>query len=520
MLSKKLPRDFQDKLNLALGSMDVPNLPKLMQIMEEQRGAILMRCSTDMDTPSKKKGNPATAATAVGKPGKSKMKQSCFVNGCDDMHLLYKCPKFHDLSVSDRKSIVESAGCCWICLQKGHKSVDCPKADVIGGCKVDNCGQAHNNLLHESVDMAAAVYEVHTSPEANLMLMLQQLDVVDINRQKVPVNAMWDTGLTTTMVTQSLVNKLQLPFTGRSARISLADGEVKRLPTVKLCLVDRHKNYHILEPVVVPLIGPKEAICSINPVEAAVLFDMKPEDFTLVDGQVDLLVGHLHPSMFPYSVRSVGETMLYSSLFGSGYFAVSANGLAKSRYVVCSDVQPQPTVGAACDAIIEPVGSACNAADEPFGSASAAAVDNMATAGVAVANIDNDVSCAAVIPDDIGNDTVAVENIVTAGIEPLNDSVPAGQEPTGVSVPAGQEPIRVLVPAGQEPTGVSVPAGQEPIRNSVLAGQEPTGVSVPAGQKPVDDSKFYDSHTFITCPGAVMNQESTWLLPTLPPDTG
>jgi hypothetical protein len=197
--------------------------------------------------------------------------------------------------------------------------------------------------------------------------------------------------------------------------------------------------------------------------------------------------------MFPYSERSVGETMLYSSLFGSGYFAVSANGLAKSRYVVCSDfeleseaigflkpessdVQPQPTVGAACDAIIEPVGSACNAADEPFGSASAAAVDNMATVGVAVANIDNDVSCAAVIPDDIGNDTVVVDNFVTAGVEPLNVSVPAGQEPTGVSVPAGQ--------------------------------------------KPVDDSKFYNSHTFITCPGGVMNQESTWLLPSWPPDAG
>ena len=78
-----------------------------------------------------------------------------------------------------------------------------------------------------------------------------------------------------------------------------------------------------------------------------------------------------------------------------------------------------------------------------------------------------------------------------------------------------------MVPAGQEPTGVSVPAGQEPIRNSVSAVQEPTGVSVPAGQKPVDDSKFYDSHTFsITYLGAVVNQESTWLLPTLPPDTG
>ena len=91
MLSKKLPRDFQDKLDVALGSMDTPNVPKLMQIIEEQRGAILMRSSHGLDTPSKKKGNPAAAATAVGKPGspaKTKKKQPCPSEGCSSEHLV------------------------------------------------------------------------------------------------------------------------------------------------------------------------------------------------------------------------------------------------------------------------------------------------------------------------------------------------------------------------------------------------------------------------------------------------
>ena len=127
--------------------MDVPNVPKLMQIIEEQRGAILMRCSTDMDTPSKKKGNPAAAATAVGKPGspaKTKKKQPCPSEGCSSEHLLFKCSKFRDLSVPERKNFIKKIGACLLCLQKGHRVADCPKADRLGSCTIDSCNQPHN----------------------------------------------------------------------------------------------------------------------------------------------------------------------------------------------------------------------------------------------------------------------------------------------------------------------------------------------------------------------------------------
>ena len=179
--------------------MDVPDVPKLLDILEQQRGALLMRSSHGLDTPSKKKGNPAAAAAAVGKPGtpsKFKKKQSCPSDGCNGEHFLFKCSK-----------------------------------------------------------------------SANL-----------------------------TMVTQSIAKKLQLPSTGRVATISMADGKVQSCPTVKLCLVDRNKNKHVMEAAVVHTIGHTDGLRSMDPAAAAALFDMKPQDFSLVNGPLDILLGHVMPS--------------------------------------------------------------------------------------------------------------------------------------------------------------------------------------------------------------------------------
>ena len=249
MLSKKLPKEFQDKLDLALGSMDVPDVPKLLDILEQQRGALLMRSSHGLDTPSKKKGNPAAAAAAVGKPGtpsKFKKKQSCPSDGCSGDHFLFKCSKFTTMSVPERKDFVMKIGVCLLCLNKGHRASECPRAEKLGGCRINNCGQKHNSLLHESVAQVSAVYEAPFLGENNYMLMLQKLDALDVYKRKVPVSGMWDTGANLTMVTQSIAKKLQLPSTGRVATISMADGKVQSCPTVKLCLVDSNKNKQLL----------------------------------------------------------------------------------------------------------------------------------------------------------------------------------------------------------------------------------------------------------------------------------
>jgi hypothetical protein len=210
---------------------------------------------------------------------------------------------------------VKKIGACQLCLNKGHKAEDCPKADKIGGCKADGCDQKHSTLLHETVGegQVAAISEAPFLPDVNYMMMLQRINAVDIHQRKVPVSHMWDTGANLTMVTQSIAKKLQLPSTGRSASISMADGKVQSCPTVKLCLADHNQNLHLLEAAVIPTIGHTEGLRSMDPADAAALFNMKPEDFTLVNGPLDLLVGHIRPTMFPAADRLVGESWLYQT---------------------------------------------------------------------------------------------------------------------------------------------------------------------------------------------------------------
>ena len=119
----------------------------------------------------------AAAATAVGKPGspaKTKKKQPCPSEGCSSDHLLFKCSKFRDMSVPERKVFIKKIGACLLCLQKGHRVADCPRADKLGSCTIDSCNQPHNSLLHESVasGQVAAVYESQLFSKNNFMVML------------------------------------------------------------------------------------------------------------------------------------------------------------------------------------------------------------------------------------------------------------------------------------------------------------------------------------------------------------
>ena len=195
-----------------------------------------MSGTSGLETPTKRKGNAAaaaTAATAVGKQassGKGKKKQpACTFDGCNQEHYLYKCPKFENLPVPERKKFVKKIGACQLCLNKGHRYAECPRKEKLSGCRSEGCDQPHSTLLHESVadGQAAAVYEAPFVPEVNLMMMLQIIDVVDHMSRKVPATVMWDSGANLTMITAEFSQRLKLPKTGHSAKISLAGGSIQ-----------------------------------------------------------------------------------------------------------------------------------------------------------------------------------------------------------------------------------------------------------------------------------------------------
>ena len=167
------------------------------------------------------------------------------------------------------------------------------------------------------------------------MMMFQIISAVDHKHRKVLVRCMWDSGANLTMITQDFSTRLKLPKTGRSSKIFLADGIVQSCPTVKMYLVDRNDNLHLLEAAVVPTIGHKEGLRSIDPK----IFNMSPDDFTMVNGPVDVLISHIRPSLFPAANCLKGESCLYRSFFGSGWLCVSAEGLVEERPIVCKAIR-------------------------------------------------------------------------------------------------------------------------------------------------------------------------------------
>ena len=135
----------------------------------------------------------AAAATVhvQGRPdsdGRARSRNMCMSEGCDQNHLLYRCPKFLDVSVVEWKSFVQIHRLCFLCLRGGHWSDGCPKLDVVGLCRVNGCDVCHSDLLHESIAggfvIASTAYETSCIETPNCMMMLQLTPVLNSRCQQ------------------------------------------------------------------------------------------------------------------------------------------------------------------------------------------------------------------------------------------------------------------------------------------------------------------------------------------------
>ena len=151
--SKKLPKEVQDKVNNTLGSMDSPEVKKILDVLEEHRGALLVGGYSQQ--PKKRAAAAAAsignARDAEGSPRQKSESPSCTYHECNGKHFLYKCSKFQELPVPDRKKFIQQIGACTMCLNKGHSVAQCPRFEALGTCKIDGCDGQHSRMLHETV---------------------------------------------------------------------------------------------------------------------------------------------------------------------------------------------------------------------------------------------------------------------------------------------------------------------------------------------------------------------------------
>lgn len=155
---------------------------------------------------------------------------------CDDTrHKNFKCPQFIELSITRRLEKVREKGLCFNCLQKGHRSTDCPSNGTCLKCK-----RRHHTLLHaekvhgtelstntnksqtqsveDSEERILTFNNVstvaHSSGQAfrmpQVLLMTAIVDVIDKNNHPHPCRVLLDSASQVNLISQRIANILKL----------------------------------------------------------------------------------------------------------------------------------------------------------------------------------------------------------------------------------------------------------------------------------------------------------------------
>ena len=165
----KCPENLRDKIMMELGSMNQPNIQKIVELLERTRGAML---AGDMsyDNGAGKRNRDRAAAAQVsgrsdnengwaGKDKTSKWNSTCPIKSCEDKHPIFRCPTFKKMDVVDRKKVVQQNKLCELCLCDGHAADNCNKSDKLGVCGTNNCDGYHSRMLHEASASVNTVYK-------------------------------------------------------------------------------------------------------------------------------------------------------------------------------------------------------------------------------------------------------------------------------------------------------------------------------------------------------------------------
>ena len=152
-----------------------------------------------------------------GKPSRgspSSCKNQCTVRS--SYHYVFSCRQFLDMSVQQRKVHVQSSSHCSNCLRPGHTLQDCKC-----GFRCRLCKGEHNTLLHSDSSSSSpsgshtgvvnVAVGAPTNPQKEeKLLMTSQVLLTGPSGKQLVVRALLDTGADTSIISNKVMNTLQL----------------------------------------------------------------------------------------------------------------------------------------------------------------------------------------------------------------------------------------------------------------------------------------------------------------------
>ena len=128
---------------------------------------------------------------------------------CQQLHYVFSCKNFLDMSVAQRKGHVQSASLCSNCLRPGHATGNCNSTFK---CRI--CKGSHNTLLHVdpvAVQVNAATASDHTLiPKKEGLLMTSRVRLTGPAGHTAEVTALLDSGAGVSVLSKRVMKSLQL----------------------------------------------------------------------------------------------------------------------------------------------------------------------------------------------------------------------------------------------------------------------------------------------------------------------
>ena len=283
---------------------------------------------------------------------------------CKEAHPLWKCSQFGALNVEQRNVKVNGFKLCKVCL--AHKfGTKCSYTRTCYYCK-----GKHNTLLHRSkdetvnettrsatLDVKASTF-VPTDQTSSVLvcngastgsiclLSTAEVNVLDRNNDHLKAKCLLDSGSMINLITESFLNKLDLPTRSTNISLSGVTGSTSRVnKLVKLNISSRVQPYKFNAMcLVVDMITSKIPAFDFDPFSLGISADLPLADTTFHrSSHIDLLLGanHFIPAL-EGGGKPLGPNLPFLCKSKLGY--VIAGELPFPQ----SSIQAKPVVSAFC----------------------------------------------------------------------------------------------------------------------------------------------------------------------------
>ncbi|XP_065072769.1 uncharacterized protein LOC135697110 [Ochlerotatus camptorhynchus] len=233
LILEKLDKDTRASWSQEVVEIENPTFEELLAFLKK-RCEMIETCSAfvkkPVNEPKKEVQRSVPISTKLKTLYTSTTDKKCAK--CSSEHNTYRCEEFKNMSVKDRRELVQKAKLCFNCLRPFHSVKSCTSKSV---CHNSDCKQQHHTLLCPVVKKAeqpeaeqqedsavapakeeSAIVSLAAEVPENKQKSIPLLPTAVVKVQKVDGDFMTarvliDSGSQASLVTESCVRKLQLP---------------------------------------------------------------------------------------------------------------------------------------------------------------------------------------------------------------------------------------------------------------------------------------------------------------------